>query len=64
MPLKEMKSMQDKGDFTSLLMLSEELKTLPFSDIWDYFCEINNVPVRNKWYDYILDYEKNVLSKR
>jgi L-rhamnose isomerase len=64
MPLKEMKAMQDKGDFTSLLMLSEELKTLPFSDIWDYFCEINNVPVRNKWYDYILDYEKNVLSKR
>jgi L-rhamnose isomerase len=64
MPLNEMKSLQDKGDFTRLLMLSEELKTLPFADVWDHFCEINNVPVRNKWYDYILDYEKNVLSKR
>lgn len=64
MPLKEMKLLQEKGDFTHMLMMNEEFKTMPFSDVWDRFCEMNNVPVRNEWYKAVEEYEKNVLSKR
>jgi len=64
MPLKEMKLLQEKGDFTRMLMMNEEFKTMPFSDVWDRFCEMNNVPVRNEWYKAVEEYEKNVLSKR
>jgi len=64
MPLKEMKLLQEKGDFTRMLMMNEEFKTMPFSDVWNRFCEMNNVPVRNEWYKAVEEYEKNVLSKR
>jgi L-rhamnose isomerase len=42
----------------------EELKTLPFGSIWDYYCLKNDVPVSTKWIESIEDYEKEVLSKR
>lgn len=52
------------GDYTSRLAMMEELKTLPFGAVWDYFCEINNVPVGMAWLDEVKTYEKEVLSKR
>jgi L-rhamnose isomerase len=46
------------------LALQEELKSLPWSAVWDMFCLQNNVPAGE---DYIADiraYEKDVTSKR
>lgn len=63
-PTQILKEAQDKGDFTTLLVINEELKTYPFQDIWDYYCEMNHVPVRETWYEMVKDYEKNVLVKR
>ncbi|NMP38180.1 MAG: L-rhamnose isomerase [Clostridiales bacterium] len=63
-PHDKLKHAQDTGDFTRLLAMNEELKTYPFGDIWDYFCESRGVPVREDWYSQILDYEENVLSHR
>ncbi len=63
-PHNTLKKMQDERDFTNLLASLEELKTLPFGDIWDHFCEINNVPVGKQWYDVVKQYEKDVLLKR
>ena len=37
-PDQELKAMQDTGDFTGRLMLQEEAKTLPFSDVWAEYC--------------------------
>jgi len=63
-PNRQLKELQDKGDYTKLLMLQEELKTYPFGDVWNYFCEQHDVPVQEKWYDVVKQYEEQVLVKR
>lgn len=63
-PYEMLKEAQDQGDFTQIMVINEELKTYPFNDIWDYYCEINQVPVRKTWYDEVKEYETEVLTKR
>ena len=63
-PNEKLKELQDKGDFTRLMMLQEELKVYPFGDVWNYFCESNNVPAKEDWFKEVEAYEKEVLSKR
>ena len=63
-PHAQLKKMQDEHNFTELLATLEEIKTLPFGDIWNHFCEINNVPVGKDWFNVVKDYEKDVLLKR
>jgi len=63
-PNKLLKELQDQGEMTKLLMLQEELKTYPFGAVWNYFCELNDVLVQEKWYDEIKEYEDKVLLKR
>ncbi|MDO4296382.1 MAG: L-rhamnose isomerase [bacterium] len=63
-PNKELKAMQDSSDFTRLMMMQEEIKTYPFGDVWDYFCESNGVPSRESWFAEIEKYEAEVQSKR
>ncbi|MBN1816923.1 MAG: L-rhamnose isomerase [Sedimentisphaerales bacterium] len=63
-PLDRLKAAEREGDFTERLALLEELKTMPFSAVWDYYCRKNDVPVGVKWLDEVKTYEKHVLSKR
>ncbi|WP_270639792.1 L-rhamnose isomerase [Longibaculum muris] len=63
-PYDELRTLQDAGDFTKIMMIQEELKTYPFSDIWDEYCQRNQVPVREKWYQDVKKYETDVLTKR
>jgi len=63
-PIDHLKKLQDRGKFTELLMLQEELKTYPFGDIWDHYCENQNIPLNEGWYKEVLEYEKEVLLKR
>lgn len=63
-PNKEMKKMQDTNRFTDLMAMQEELKTYPFGDVWDYFCEKNHVPVKGDWLAEVKKYEEDVLFKR
>lgn len=51
-------------DFTSRLAILEELKTLPSGAVWDYFCEVNGVPVGDAWLTEVRQYEQDVLFKR
>lgn len=64
LPNQKLKEMQDNSKFTELMMQQEEMKTYPFGDVWDYFCEMNNVPVREAWFEEVKKYEADVLSKR
>ena len=64
LPLDKMSRLQNEGNFTELLALNEEFKSYPFADVWDHYCEISGVPVREAWLDTVKEYEKNVLSKR
>jgi len=42
----------------------EELKTLPFAAVWDYYCMKKDVPVGAEWFCEVRKYEADVLSKR
>lgn len=63
-PHAALKKLQDEGNFTALLAMQEELKTYPYADVWDRFCEEKGVPVREGWLREVQQYEAGVLSKR
>lgn len=52
------------GDFTSRLALLEELKGMPFSAVWDYYCLTQDVPVGFDFMADIQSYEMQILSGR
>ncbi len=64
LPNEKLKEYQDSADYTKMLAVSEEFKTFPFGDIWDEYCERQNVPVGMKWIEEVDVYEAEVLSKR
>ena len=63
-PNEKLASLQNEKKYTELMMLQEELKLYPFGDVWNYFCEINNVPQKEDWFAVVKEYEKNILAKR
>lgn len=61
-PSKAMKEMQNSNDFTSLMVMHEELKTMPFGDVWEEYLKQTDTPI-----DYLSEvkkYENEVLKKR
>ena len=54
---------EDKNYFVRLAML-ENLKFMPFADVWNFYCETQDVAGDDKYIDEVLDYEKEVLRKR
>ena len=52
------------GDLTRRLALTEELKTMPFGAVWDYYCVQSGVPERCAWIEQIKKYEQDVLISR
>ena len=64
LPNGKMAELQNERKFTELMMLSEEMKTYPLGDVWDYFCEQNGAPVKEAWFEEVKRYEADVLVKR
>jgi L-rhamnose isomerase len=63
-PADKLRRPELAGDYTTRLAMQEEIKTLPFGAVWDYYCLKSNVPVAEGWLDEVRAYEKKVLSKR
>ena len=63
-PQEMLKRYEIEGDYSSRLALQEELKSMSFSAVWDYYCMKQNVPVGIDFMNIIKDYEKKELSKR
>jgi L-rhamnose isomerase len=63
-PQEMLKRYEAEGDFSSRLALQEELKSMPFSAVWDYYCLQKNVPVGMDLMPVIKDYEKKKLLMR
>ena len=63
-PTDKLRQMEVKGDYTSRLAMLEELKTMPFGAVWDYYCSKSDVPVGQAWLKEVKDYEVKVLRKR
>lgn len=64
MPHDKLKALQDEGRFTELMVLNEEIKTLPFGDIWEQYCKSSGVPTDCELFGEVDKYEKEVLLKR
>ena len=61
-PHAEMKALQDEHNTTKLMVMQEDLKTMPIGDIWAEYLRRENVEA-----DYltpIVAYEQDVLSRR
>ncbi len=63
-PTDQLRAYESEGDLTSRLAMLEEMKTLPFGAVWDYYCAQQNVPAGAAWLNDVKDYEKTVLSQR
>ncbi len=63
-PIEMLRTMEAEDNFTARLAMLEELKTLPFGAVWDYYCLKSGVPAGPTWLDEVKRYETDVLSKR
>ena len=63
-PREQLNAYEVEGDYSSRLALEEELKSMPFSAVWDYHCLQKNVPVGMDFVGVIKEYENKELSKR
>jgi len=63
-PLDMLRKYEDNGQGFERLALLEEMKSLPFGAVYDYFNLKNNVPVGEEFIGCIQQYEKEVTLKR
>ena len=63
-PLPLLRQYEDNDQGFEKLALMEEMKSLPFGAVYDYFNYKNGVPVGEEFIAKVQQYEKNVTSKR
>lgn len=56
--------LQDEGDFTKLMVRREEMKLLPFGEVWAEYCRVCGAPQDGEWLGTVENYEKEVLVNR
>ena len=61
-PSQKMKELQDNAEFTELMVLSEEMKTMPMGDVWAEFLERQGT--ESCYIGSIKEYEEKVLVNR
>lgn len=62
-PHAQLKSLQDQADWTEVMVRQEEMKMLPFSDVWNEYCEQCGTS-EDGWFEKVKEYEKEVLANR
>ncbi len=63
-PSELLKKLQNENRLTELMVMQEEVKTLPFGDIWEEYCKECGVSADSEWFEEIVKYEQEVLLKR
>ncbi len=63
-PTALLKKEEDAFDFSARMARMEEIKTLPWASVWEYYCESRNVGNDFGIMQQIKDYEKTVLANR
>ena len=63
-PTELLRKEEDKWDFSARMARQEEIKTLPWGSIWNYYCESQNMADDFGVMQTIAAYEKDVLLKR
>ncbi|MBO5991374.1 MAG: L-rhamnose isomerase, partial [Lentisphaeria bacterium] len=62
-PTALLKKEEDAWDFTSRMARQEEIKTLPWSAVWRYYCESENIPDDFSFMQEIKEYEKKISER-
>ena len=57
-----LKQLQDKSQFTELMVAQEDLKVMPFGDVWQEYLSRENV--KSDYISEVKKYEKEVLEER
>ena len=60
----DLTEMQNDDNWTELMVVQEELKTMPFGEIWAEYCRVCGAPADGEWFATVKEYEREVLSKR
>lgn len=55
---------QDNANQTKVLALQEEIKTLPWSEVWNEYLKIQGCLEEDKWLDEVSKYEEIILKER
>jgi len=63
-PTGQLRCLENEGNLTGRLALLEEIKSLPYGPVWDYYCLEQGVPAGMAWTDEVRRYEAEVTSKR
>ena len=61
-PAEKMKKLQDESRFTELMVLSENMKTMPFGEVWEEYLRREGIAA--DYFAEIKKYENEVLSLR
>lgn len=64
LPNEKLKELQNKMQFTELMMLQEEMKLFPVGDVWNEFCARAGIAGDASWFESVREYEQTVLLKR
>ena len=63
-PWKILEEAQNSYDHTLVLQLQEEIKTLPWMEVWNYYLNKQGVLLENEWFSEVRKYEEEVLRGR
>jgi len=63
-PHAELTKLQNEGNWTKLMVVQEELKTMPFGDIWNEYCRSCGKPADGEWFTEVERYEADVQLAR
>jgi len=63
-PREKLLSYEEGGDYFARLALLEELKTMPFGEVWDFYCMRNCVPIGHEYIQEIHNYERDITRLR
>ena len=62
LPNGQMKTAQEKGEFTRLMYLQERVKMLPFGEVWEEYLKESGLD--DDYFETISEYEKTILEER
>jgi L-rhamnose isomerase len=63
-PIDLLRSLEANGDHAQRLALLEEIKSLPFGAVWDYYCLQNSVPGGMQFMTEMRTYEQKIQAER
>ncbi len=60
----DLTKLQNENNWTELMAVQEELKTLPFGAVWNEYCRRCGAPADSEWFTAVKEYEKEVQLNR